>query len=85
VRIYADPFEYSRCGERNYLFHLSRSLLLFPEFIKKFIEVLYRKSVFEDGPFSLRYTGNMVANLHTSIMKRRYFFILALPKFGVAN
>jgi fructose-1,6-bisphosphatase I len=46
---------------------------LFPEKVKKYIKGCQRKSIFEGGPFSLRYTGSMVADLHRNMFKGGIF------------
>ena len=52
---------------------------LFPEKVKKYIETCQRKSKFEDGPFSLRYTGSMVADLHRNMLKGGIFLYPGTP------
>jgi fructose-1,6-bisphosphatase I len=52
---------------------------LFPEKVKKYIEQMQRKSKFEDGPYSLRYTGSMVADLHRNMLKGGIFLYPGRP------
>jgi fructose-1,6-bisphosphatase I len=52
---------------------------LFPEKVKKYIESCQRKSKFEGGPYSLRYTGSMVADLHRNMLKGGIFLYPGTP------
>jgi fructose-1,6-bisphosphatase I len=52
---------------------------LFPENVRKYIECIQRKSKFEDGPYSLRYTGSMVADLHRNMLHGGIFLYPGTP------
>jgi fructose-1,6-bisphosphatase I len=52
---------------------------LFPEKVKKYIEGCQRKSKFEGGPYSLRYAGSMVADLHRNMLKGGIFLYPGTP------
>jgi fructose-1,6-bisphosphatase I len=52
---------------------------LYPEKIQKYIEACQRKSKFEGGPYSLRYTGSMVADLHCILLKGGIFLYPGTP------
>ncbi|HSZ31667.1 MAG TPA: class 1 fructose-bisphosphatase [Puia sp.] len=70
-----------RCPENGIVYSVNQgNYFLFPEKVKKYIENCQRKSAFEDGPYSLRYTGSMVADLHRNILKGGIFLYPGTPK-----
>jgi fructose-1,6-bisphosphatase I len=52
---------------------------LYPEKVQKYIESCQRKTKFEGGPYSLRYTGSMVADLHRILLKGGIFLYPGTP------
>jgi fructose-1,6-bisphosphatase I len=69
-----------RCPQDGNIYSVNQgNFFLFPENVKKYIEACQRKSKFEDGPFSLRYTGSMVADLHRNMLKGGIFLYPGTP------
>jgi fructose-1,6-bisphosphatase I len=69
-----------RCPEDGNIYSVNQgNFFLFPEPVKKYIESLQRKSTFEDGPYKLRYTGSLVADLHRNMLKGGIFLYPGTP------
>jgi fructose-1,6-bisphosphatase I len=51
------------------------------EQVNRFIRGCQQKSSQEEGPYSLRYTGSMVADLHRNLLKGGIFLYPAIPSF----
>lgn len=69
-----------KCPQDGNIYSVNQgNFFLFPEKVKKYIEGCQRKSKFEDGPFSLRYTGSMVADLHRNMLKGGIFLYPGTP------
>src|SRR5450755_828829 len=57
----------------------------YDERVKKFIEECQQKSKQEGGPYTHRYTGSMVADLHRNLLKGGIFLYPAIPEYAAGK
>jgi fructose-1,6-bisphosphatase I len=69
-----------KCPSDGYTYSVNQgNYYLFPDNVKRYLMECQRKSKFEGGPYALRYSGSMVADMHRNMLKGGIFLYPGIP------